>query len=914
MEGLLLSIVYFQDLLQNGTELDYTPLYRINQEKIEYFKTLDFFGGQTATSDEDYVLILMLSTAFIDMKKYPNIFIQEASKAHEGFMPFYTFGNNINTALKNNTDNYNKVINVSDDILFLIAQSVYIAEYSNETSKDVTVGVIDFSNSGIDLVISPDKPELVTHVQEDMLLTYDSQILMNVNLGMNVASSTGDITFEDNVPSNAREYILSDIRSFANMTSNETVELNGVTNLTMLSTLIKHALTKAGGITDNILNEILGEVDRIYKNSGSIFNLGKEKAIKLINDIVKTIVPTDAYTTTHVVSIGEAEHTLSLTNIDSILTQDRLQVVTSADVTPSLVIKVKNHDTSDDTYEKSISLASRASISSSSFSGLLINNSFKLSNTSLLTYSILADMKFTKIKGDEDSFSITLPTQDEVSVYNIGKLKERTVVNLNYLDYKLLVDFSKTPILSEIISFINQFLSTKDNGQEFPDEVDAFLNNCNEVISNMTGCTINSMTKFFDNMNDMISTQANYISTDMLNEIRSLNNYVRSLYSDTSLDFAAHLMGNLFDQLDSPQTMMKVIADDINSMIESSDIKFSDVTRLLYIENMTAIASKSFEELVTTIKGIASVPILSAFKQSITTLTSGADGIITMYKNITSAVSSIEQQFSSFDFFPFDNFDKLTNLDIMDITNLMNKLYRVIGHNLLTEFHTVISAIANLDLDVSDNIERLKLIISGHFSTLIGNISDSINSTAEDLNNYLSDLLPNLLALIPRLIQTLAEVSFSIISTIASKLGSVIQGIFDLASDYEVNTSSSATVDNPEGSALITIKNSEVETACSAIKEKNNGIDLCLQFTDKTKSVTYLLDTGLKSVSIFADCVNGKLIRILSFTNVSKYKGYESIARSSRLSYPDDVIAKLDKLAIAEETIKTLSILDQGPK
>jgi predicted PurR-regulated permease PerM len=501
---------------------------------------------------------------------------------------------------------------------------------------------------------------------------------------------------------------------------------------------------------------------------------------------------------------------------------------------------------------------------------------------------------------------------DEIAPIDIGNISHRVVVNLSYIDFKINIDFANTPILSSIIKFINNFLSTKDNGQAFTDEIDQFLNNCNEITSNITGSTINAMSKFFDDMDEKILSSG--MPKTILSGLKDLNAAMRNNYSASALDFASHLMGNLFDQLDNPQSMFKLISDDIDMLLNSKEIKVPDVSKLFYIENMVGIVSGHFTELVNSMKGIASVPILSSFKQSLSALSSGTEGIVSLYKNISSAVSSIEQQFSKFDFFPYDVIEKINNLDIMDITNLMNKIYRVVGHNLLMEFHEVISAIASLDLSVGENVSRLKLIISGHFSTLLGNISDGINGTAEKLNDYLENLLPNLLSMIPRLIQNLSEVCFTLISTIVSKIGDVVQGLFNMVSDYDVNTSSTATIDNPEGNALVTISNDEVTRACTAIRELNDGLNMSISFSDKSKSVIYIIDTGLNNISVFADCVNGKLIRVLSFTNVSKYKGYESIARSSKSSYPSEVIDELNKLAVAEETIRTLSVLDQGPK
>jgi predicted PurR-regulated permease PerM len=681
---------------------------------------------------------------------------------------------------------------------------------------------------------------------------------------------------------------------------------------------LRYNIHQLGSINSNGLIDYLTEqVHNLYSKEGLIFNLQKEKAIQLIGSVAKILGNEEIYTTSHLVEVSNKQRTfIKNDEINTNLITNIVGVAEPFSDSPFNDITLSSNALSEGEVVTQFS-AKKEGESTIKFiiKDFLVDDQNKLLKTHASTSQFI--FKLDNSIDNSPTINFVIPDSKLYQAKEV-KLSNRVVVNLTFDAMTFNINMANVPFIEEIMKYINAFNSMQDNGQDFADEIDKFLNQINEVTSNISGSVIHSMTGTFDRLSEIISSKARKYGDKFTSNMLKVNTIIKDTYSDSALDFVAHLLGNFFDQLDSPTLMLQSFADDISNILDPQvDLIAEGITGnniLAYTEYLIRETYNDMKQIVNALTSIASVPILSSFKQSIAIFASDADSITNFFKQFSSSVSSLEQQFSQFEFFPYDKMEKLMHLDVMDLTNLMNKIYRVVGHKLVDELHTTITFISSLDISTEDGIKRLKLVVSGFFSKLVNNIATGIDTQAEQLNDYMENLLPNLISLIPKMIQTLSEMALSITETIISKIGNIFQGILDLSSDYSINTSSQATIDNIDGDGLITINNDEVKTALAAAKELNGNNDFCIELIDKTKSVIYTIDSGMGSIKVFADCVSGKLIHVASFTNVSKYKGYESIARSNPQVYSQNVLQKLNDLAIAEETIKTLSILDRGPK
>jgi hypothetical protein len=266
--------------------------------------------------------------------------------------------------------------------LLLIIYTAYVNNYGlavDEKDPYSNVGQVSIPESGIDAIISPDKPELVTHTQEDIIFSYETNVLMNTNLGMNIATDPSHIKFDDSVPKDAIEYITSDIGNFATITDNTNVEIEKIDSLTSLSLFIRKIITDEGGISEETVTTITSKVKDLYSKGNKIFDLSLDKAKQLINDIVKTIVPTDAYTTSHIVSIGQGTEKLIINDLSFSNITDDIVGYFSVDAASTLSISLK-------TGVKAVMLGMSAANPLGNYeTGILIPDLFRTVNTGVKT-------------------------------------------------------------------------------------------------------------------------------------------------------------------------------------------------------------------------------------------------------------------------------------------------------------------------------------------------------------------------------------------------------------------------------------------------------------------------------------------------------------------------------------------------
>jgi hypothetical protein len=484
------------------------------------------------------------------------------------------------------------------------------------------------------------------------------------------------------------------------------------------------------------------------------------------------------------------------------------------------------------------------------------------------------------------------------------------VQNVTYSNL-LHLDMGSSQFSKDLASFIKELFSSENSGATAQDLLDKFLASANGAITANISSLISYLSQIWDRVNEDI--KARY-EGDLQKYLLQAADFVKSRYSDTSLDFISHVFSKFYDNFDSPSSILSEFKSDLLSLFEAhkSDVSLPDP---LILESLISIIYEQlfsdFSVIVAQIKSIALNPIANATKTVSTILTQGADGIVKLMEQVSNITSQIQQNISSFDFWSLDQFDKLNNFDLMDMINVFNKLYRVIAQRAVDEFKQFVNIISSLP--IPEQIERFNLVFKGYVSSLFGSIAAGLNSKAAAMTQFLNDLLPNLLAQIPQILSNLATYATDMASSLVSHAIGMIQGIFDLVDDLKINTSATLTIDNITGAPLWAYNFADNPILVNTLKDLNLGTDYSVVLQDSSNSVLYLLDTGLSSLELYADCVDGQLKHCLSFTNVSKYKGYESIARTMPQINTGELKAKLKALSVAEEVIRTLGILDHGP-
>jgi hypothetical protein len=484
------------------------------------------------------------------------------------------------------------------------------------------------------------------------------------------------------------------------------------------------------------------------------------------------------------------------------------------------------------------------------------------------------------------------------------------VQNVTYSNL-LHLDLGKSQISKDLAAFIKELFSSESNGADSLDVLDKFLVSANGTIAANISSLLSYLTQFWDRVMDTIDIKyTGDLRTYMSNTIK----FLRSRYSDTGLDFISHVFNQFYDNFAAPDAILSEFRTDLLSLITAHQDEIT-IPDPLIIESVISLLYEQlfgdFSAIINQIESIALNPIAKATKAVTTLLTQGADDVAKLMDQVGSITAQIQQNISSFDFWSLDQFDKLNNFDLMDIVNVFNKLYRVLAQKAVNGFKQFVSIISSLPLP--DQIERFTLVFKGYVSSVFSGIARGLDSKAAAMSQYLNDLVPNMVKQIPQIIANLATFATELATSVVSHAIKMVQGIFNLASDYTIDTSTSSTLDNLEGSALWTYDLSAKTALLNSLRDLNLGVDYAVTIQDASKSVLHILDTGLGKIETYADCVDGKLKHCLSFVNASKYKGYESIARTMPQINSKSLQKELNALSTAEEVIRTLSVLDQGP-
>jgi hypothetical protein len=499
------------------------------------------------------------------------------------------------------------------------------------------------------------------------------------------------------------------------------------------------------------------------------------------------------------------------------------------------------------------------------------------------------------------------------ATFALNNIKVESPVFVQNVTYSNLLhlDMGSSQFSKDLASFIKELFASENSGATSQDLLDQFLTSANGAITANISSLISYLSQLWDRVTEDINSR---YEGDLRRYLVQAAEFVKSRYSDTSLDFISHVFTQFYDNFDSPSSILAEFKSDLLSLFEAhkTELYLPDP---LILESLISIIYEQlfsdFSVIISQIKSIALNPIAKATKTVSTILTQGADGIVKLMEQVSNITSQIQQNISSFDFWSLDQFDKLNNFDLMDMINVFNKLYRVLAQRAVDEFKQFVNVISSLP--IPEQIERFNLIFKGYISSLFAGIAAGLDSKAAAMSQYLNDLLPNLLSQIPQILSNLATFATDMAASLVSHALGMIQGIFNLADELKINTSATLTIDNLTGAPLWSYNFADKPVLAKTIRDLNQGTDYSVVLQDTSNSVLYLLDTGLSSLELYADCVDGQLKHCLSFTNASKYKGYESIARTMPQINTAELRAKLKALSTAEEVVRTLSVLDQGP-
>jgi hypothetical protein len=497
--------------------------------------------------------------------------------------------------------------------------------------------------------------------------------------------------------------------------------------------------------------------------------------------------------------------------------------------------------------------------------------------------------------------------------FALNNIKVESPVFVQNVTYSNLLhlDLGKSQFSKDLAAFIKELFSSETNGADALDVLDQFLASANGTISANISSLLSYLSQFWDRINDSIDTKyTGDLQTYMYNAVK----FLRSRYSDTGLDFISHVFSQFYDNFSSPAAILSEFKSDLLSLFDAhkDDISIPDP---IMLESLISLLYEQlfgdFTAIIAQIESIALNPIAKATKTITTLLTQGSDEISQLMSQVGNITAQIQQNISSFDFWSLDQFDKLNNFDLMDIINVFNKLYRVLAQKAVNGFKQFVSILTSLPLP--EQIERFTLVFKGYISSVFSGIAKGLDSKAAAMTQYLNDLIPNMVKQIPQIISNIATFAVDMAASLVSHAIKMVQGIFNLASDFTIDTSSAITIDNLDGESLWTYDLSDKSVLLNSLRDLNLGVDYAVVIQDASKSVLYILDTGLGKFETYADAVDGKLKHCLSFINASKYKAYESIARTMPQINSESLQKELKALSTAEEVIRTLSVLDQGP-
>jgi hypothetical protein len=790
-------------------------------------------------------------------------------------------------------DNTNSKVNQS------IAKVFYYAFM--QSNEDIDLSEIqtvdyDFNIDGtISTVYTPKNPTQVTHRDYGLLISNSNEVLEHFDMGYTVADPNLPINYPPNTPDVVKNFIQRDIHNNSDdLTFSD--DVTGILTVIDFANWYQRYLSQLKNFDDDNFDSFLDYV----KKTGITSLFGRKITDDLISStykVVRKLIKDDSPVITNnlisaLTSTTDVEIDISIADAGVIQDSwDRYQVPgVSGDVAFNLldtfmnlqyvplVFEFKNNDviTFDDTY-----------------------------------YAFTTDFTF-----NEDGTFIGT-SNSTIS----GVIKNITSVNTLSQGISFNFDLSRFPIAQEIISIITELNANLQNGNDNADIIDQFLANINPLLSNKIGAELNSLVNIEDNINDIIN---NNYTKEYRDKLLLIHKAYMNCYSESKLDLISHLSGFIFDNLDSPFSIMSDVSDEITSILKDSSVilnsKYTDIVhdKQLVYSYSNILANGIFDDvtsLISIAKSIATVPILGAFKSIMTLFSDTKENIISNLSKIDNTISDIKQQISSFDFWPYDVMDKITKLDLMDAVSLLNKIYRVVGSKVLDEFSSFMSFVRTIDLQTS--MDRFKVVVSGFASRLLQNIVTNIDSDVDKLNNYIENAIPEFISELPAIISNLASLAVDLSASIISYIYNFVNSLFAKMDTIDYNPTADYPIDNLEGEGLFTIKindGSDENDAIEYIKKLNRDRDFSITVVSPQKNVAIITDSALKTIQVFSDCINGQFSRVLSFTNVSKYKGFESVARLNPKAYPESVFKELDRLAVAEETIHALSFLDRGPK
>jgi hypothetical protein len=117
--------------------------------------------------------------------------------------------------------------------MFIYTITAYYAT-DEDITNDYPIGDIDVSNSGIDIVVEADNPLLITHVNEKIVLNYDTQIIATESLGDNIAIHKDDVDFDSLVPDSAIKFIQQDMDTYNANSDTDIIDITNIETITDL--------------------------------------------------------------------------------------------------------------------------------------------------------------------------------------------------------------------------------------------------------------------------------------------------------------------------------------------------------------------------------------------------------------------------------------------------------------------------------------------------------------------------------------------------------------------------------------------------------------------------------------------------------------------------------------------------------
>jgi hypothetical protein len=773
---------------------------------------------------------------------------------------------------------------------------------------------------------APTDLDLVSHVNNGFQVTFGDVTLFTSTLSneLTLDTSTDTIVYPDNTPSTVKDFIEN------NMGIDETVEgtpiedFKQVNSIGDLQLLIKQWYRQ---LDDKSILSVDSFIDYIKQSQNinvfTILGMGFSKFKVFLQEVFSHITSSDPELVNNLVSIDieEVQPEPEPTSLDS-----RFGYVPTLPFAQFAIDKAISWS-----YKEGLS---EVNSSYPCFCLTTLHEIATYDDDNSVTSRVLMPIKrlhsFDSADKDSNAWFVnrffsykdtgadnTNPTDGRYvlssAAFALENIRVESPVFVQNVTYSNLLhlDLGTSQFSKDLASFIKELFASENSGADAQDVMDKFLSSVNGAVTANISSLISYLSQLWDRVTEDINSR---YEGDLRKYLLQAVEFIKSRYSATNLDFISHVFNQFYDNFDSPASILAEFKSDLLSLFEAhkDDVTLPDP---LILESLISIIYEQlfsdFSVIITQIKSIALNPIAKATKTVSTILTQGADGIVKLMDQVSNITSQIQQNISSFDFWSLDQFDKLNNFDLMDMINVFNKLYRVLAQKAVDEFKQFVNIISSLP--IPEQLERFNLVFKGYVSSLFASIAAGLDSKAAAMSQYLDNLLPNLLSQIPQILANLATFATDMAASIVSHALGLIQGIFDLADDIKINTSATLTIDNVTGAPLWSYEFADDSILAKTIRDLNHGTDYSVVIQDASNSVLYLLDTGLSSLELYADCVDGQLKHCLSFTNVSKYKGYESIARTMPQINTPELQAKLKALSVAEEVIRTLSVLDQGP-